>query len=331
QLDDLDGDYAPEELAFVIDMKAREKKSITIMLSDKPNTEVYHPRTFAQMLLRANKGAIVPIRDISVPGDVQSYSLLYGHGIMFESEINAYRIYFDKKQTIDPYGKFKRQLELEKTQFYPTDDHLAQGYGNDILLVGTSCGVGALKGWNGTETTNIEPVRKRAQRVVASGPVRAIVEMIDEGWQYQGSTLNMKQRYTQWAGHRDVQIDIIFDKPLADESFAIGVQRIMGNETTMHYGQHGLVASWGRHWPMNDTVKYVKETIGMATYVPEEIAGKRIEDKNGCYYLTSCKGKKSFRYYTMFVSDNEAGAPKTKEEWFAEAPLLIIPHELAIQ
>ena len=46
-------------------------------------------------------------------------------------------------------------------------------------------GVGALKGWNGTEATHIKPVVNRTERVLASGPVRAIVEAEVIGWEYQ--------------------------------------------------------------------------------------------------------------------------------------------------
>ena len=37
----------------------------------------------------------------------------------------AYRIYFDKKQTVDVYGKYHKQLELARSLWYPTDEQLA--------------------------------------------------------------------------------------------------------------------------------------------------------------------------------------------------------------
>lgn len=33
---------------------------------------------------------------------------------MFESELVAYRVYFNQKQTVDPYGKFKRDWKSKK-------------------------------------------------------------------------------------------------------------------------------------------------------------------------------------------------------------------------
>ena len=64
-----------------------------------------------------------------------TYHQLHHHGVAVENELMAYRIYFDKKQTIDPYCKRKPQLELAESHWYPNDSLLAAGYGDDILRV----------------------------------------------------------------------------------------------------------------------------------------------------------------------------------------------------
>ena len=61
----------------------------------------------------------------------------------------GYRLYFNEKQTPDIYGKFNKGLEIKESQFYPTDEQLAKGFGDDVLRVFDSCGPGALKGWDG--------------------------------------------------------------------------------------------------------------------------------------------------------------------------------------
>lgn len=319
QLDDLNRDNINEEIALVIDLGAKESKTLDITLSTEPTDTTYAPRTFAQMLVRGRKTP-ENILDISVDGNVKSYSLLQGHGVMFESELNGYRIYFDPKQTLDPYGKFHKRLELKESGFYPNDKQLADGFGDDVLLVGQSCGIGALKGWDGKEATHVEPVKRRAQRVLATGPVRAVVETLADGWPYDGKVLNMRQRYTQWAGHRDVEIDVNFDRSPSHALFAAGVMNIKGNETSHAYGPKGTVASWGRHWPVNDTIKYGKEIIGIATYVPEKIVKAKAQDSNGFYYTLSIPGQKHFVYHTMFTSGKESFGYAGPDEWFAILP-----------
>lgn len=318
QLDDLDGDLLPDELAFVIDLPARGTRQVTVTLSAAKTQKTYPPRVFAQMLVRdAKKGKHAPVQSITVPGTTNFYNMLYGHGPMFESELVGYRIYFNDKQTIDPYGKFNKGLELEKSQFYPNDAQLAQGFGDDVLLVGNSCGVGTLKGWDGQKATHVKPIASRTERILASGPVRTVVEVEVKGWAYQGSELSMTQRYLLYAGHRDLRIETTFARPLGNEVFCTGVQDIMGNETVAYSDHQGLAGSWGRHWPVTDTVKYAKETIGIATYIPRKYVLQEVKDDDNYLYTLSAPGQTGFHHYTMFTSRKESFGYPTAEEWFA--------------
>lgn len=318
QLDDLDGDLLPDELAFVIDLPARGTRQVTVTLSAAKTQKTYPPRVFAQMLVRdTKKGKHAPVQSITVPGTTNFYNMLYGHGPMFESELVGYRIYFNEKQTIDPYGKFNKGLELEKSQFYPNDAQLAQGFGDDVLLVGNSCGVGTLKGWDGQKATHVKPIAGRTERILASGPVRTVVEVEVKGWAYQGSELSMTQRYLLYAGHRDLRIETTFARPLRNEVFCTGVQDIMGNETVAYSDHQGLAGSWGRHWPVTDTVKYAKETIGIATYIPRKYVLQEVKDADNYLYTLSAPGQTGFHHYTMFTSRKETFGYSTAEEWFA--------------
>lgn len=318
QLDDLDGDLLPDELTFVIDLPARGTRQLTVTLSAAKTQKAYPPRVFAQMLVRdTKKGKHAPVQSITVPGTTNFYNMLYGHGPMFESELVGYRIYFNEKQTIDPYGKFNKGLELEKSQFYPNDAQLAQGFGDDVLLVGNSCGVGTLKGWDGKKATHVKPIASRTERILASGPVRTVVEVEVKGWAYQGSELSMTQRYLLYAGHRDLRIETTFARPLRNEVFCTGVQDIMGNETVAYSDHQGLAGSWGRHWPVTDTVKYAKETIGIATYIPRKYVLQEVKDADNYLYTLSAPGQTGFHHYTMFTSRKETFGYSTAEEWFA--------------
>lgn len=317
QLDDMNGDTRADELAFVISLPAASKKTLTIILSSRQSTTHYPARVYAEMLFRTSKKKrYAKGYAIYADGKADTYNIQHHHGAAFESELVAYRIYFNEKQTTDLYGKFHKGLEIEKSQFYPTNDQLKQGFGDDVIKVNNSCGAGTLRGWDGIQATLIKPVAIRGQRILANGPVRTVVDAEVKGWQYQGKELNMVNRYTLYAGHRDAQVDVIFDTPLTDEVFATGVQNITGHADK--YSDHnGLVASWGTDWPVNDTIKYKKETVGLATYIPQDIVVKEATDKENFLYLLSAPGRCSFRYYTMFTSCKETFGYPTKEKWFA--------------
>lgn len=315
QLDDLNGDRRADELAFVTNLPAKSKKTFIVTLSSEKSDKTYEPRVYAEMLVSDKRGKHVPVRAITIPGTSNIYNQMHHHGPAFESELVAYRLYFDQKQTVDIYGKFNKGFEVKESQFYPTDEQLARGFGDDVLRVSGSCGAGALKGWNGKKATHIEPVSTLTERIVAYGPVRTIAEIEVTEWQYQNKEQNMKIRYTLYAGHRDLQIEAFFDEPLGDEVFCTGVQDIKGS---VSYSDHkGLIGCWGTDWPVNDTVKYAKETVGLATCIPHKYVKAEVKDKPNYLYTIGAKGEKHLHYYTTFTSMKETFGYKTPELWFA--------------
>ena len=317
QLDDMNGDTRADELAFVINLPASGKKTLNVILSSLKSDKTYPARVYAEMLFRTSKkNKYAKGYAIYADGASDTYNVQHHHGAAFESELVAYRIYFNEKQTTDMYGKFHKGLELEESQFYPTGEQLKRGFGDDVIKVNSSCGAGTLRGWDGTQSTLIKPVAVRGQRILASGPVRTIVDAEVKGWQYQNKELNMINRYTLYAGHRDAQVDVLFDAPLDKEVFCTGVQNITGH-ADMFSDHNGLVASWGTDWPVNDTVKYKKETVGLATYIPKKYVVKETSDKENFLYTISAPGKSSFRYYTSFTSCKETFGYPDKEKWFA--------------
>ena len=217
-------------------------------------------------------------------------------------------------KTLRRMGDGMWQVEMGKASFVPADLP-AQGFGDDVLRVSGSCGVGTLKGWNGKKAIHIDPVSERRATILAYGPVRTVVEMAVKGWKYGDSYLNMTCRYTLYGGHRDAEVEVLFDAPLGNEVFCTGVQDIKGSQS---YSDHkGLIACWGTDWPVNDTIKYAKETVGLATYLPAGLVVGEKKDKSNYLYQISAPGATSIRYYINFTSMKETFGYKTPEAWFS--------------
>lgn len=318
QVDDTDGDKRADEIVFLVDVSAQAQLDVRVMVSDEPTLpNRYVSRVYADMLVasKSKKRPHMPINSISTPtGDLYNY--LHHHGPAFESELVAYRIYFDRKQTVDIYGKFNKGHELQSSGWYPNDEQLSQGYGDDVLRVSGSCGLGTLKGWNAKKkkAVHIDPVSNRSATIVAAGPVRTIVEMAVAGWQYGDSHLDMSCRYTLYGGHRDAQVDVRFAQPLGNEIFCTGVQDIKGSQSMSDH--RGLIACWGTDWPVNDTIKYAKETVGLATYIPTQYVVGEEKDKVNYLYQVSMPGATGMRYYITFTSMKECFGYKSAEQWF---------------
>lgn len=324
QIDDLDRNLRNDELAFVIDMEAKGKKTLTVELySDKQTERNYPRRTYGDMIVRdfkTKKKNKFPgyIHSLSAPEGVDVFHLLHHHGADFESELVAYRVYFDERQTYDLYGKYNKQLELQTSQFYPDDEQLAAGYGDDVLWAGQTVGLGALRGWDGQKPTMVSPVESRGQRMVASGPVRTIVELTDEGWQLGGQTFNLRQNVIIYAGHRDCEVQVYQDTPAEGVQFATGVINL--NEK-MYSDHKGLVGDWGGNWPngAKDSIAgKPKIVVGLAVNVPEKyIISEPANQKDQFLYTLGMKGSDRLTYNMAFTCDKETFGFKDAKEWFA--------------
>lgn len=315
QLDDLNGDSQADELAFLLDMPAKSKRHITVTLSAAKSDKTYPAQVYAQMMLSDKKKKYPKIQSLTVPGESDVYNCLHHHGPAFESELVAYRIYFDKRQTVDTYGKSRKGLEIAETLFYPTDEHKAQGYGDDVLWVGSTCGGGTLKGWEEGKPTHIIPAL-RTECIRAYGPLRTVVDIIDTDWNYQGKTITMTTRYILYGGHRDVRVEVSFKEPLADETFCAGVINVKDSD---HYSDHkGLIGCWGTDWPAgaNDTIGRKLETVGLAVCIPYKYVKEEQPVTENLTYTVGAKGETSFTYHLSFASLRETFGFKNAKEWF---------------
>ncbi|MBQ1940244.1 MAG: DUF4861 family protein, partial [Alistipes sp.] len=209
------------------------------------------------------------------------YRKLHHHGPAIESEWAAYRVYFDKKQTIDTYGKKQKQLELRESMWYSTNEQLEAGFGHDNLRVFGSIGVGVLKGWDPENgMPHITDFKRREARVLAKGPVRAIMEMEVEGWNYCGREISMTSRYTIYAGHSDVVVDNFFEGDVEGLTFVTGVMKMLDTKVVK---EDRAVAQIGTDHPENDYNKWPKETVALAVALPEDVKILSAEDDKLSY------------------------------------------------
>lgn len=316
QLDDLDQNDTYDELCFLTDLKGKETKNYEVKLFNDGEPRPYPARVFAEMLIRNDKVKEKNkhnnfIESITARGDcANSYNIQHHHGVDFESELNGIRIYFDKRQTLDLYGKFQKRLELEATQFYTQPDQKTEGYGDDVLWVGNTFGLGAFRGWDGKEPTMIDPVRSRTQRIISYGPLRTIVELFDRGWQ----GVNMTIRYTQYGGHRDTDVDVFFNKDVSDRLFSTGIINVKGSEEFSD--KQGLRACWGTDWPSSDTINWKRETVGLGICIPMKyVRSEEVANKDNYAFVVGTDNN-HLSYKVIYCSDNETFGYHSSKEWF---------------
>ncbi len=321
QLDDLDRDGQADELAFVVDVPARTTKTLRVTLSDTPRTNAYPAKVYAQMKLN-DKGKKNPkIEYLTVPGTTspkEIYSALYHHGPAFESELVAYRLYFDNRQSIDIYGKKLQQLELAKSDYYSSPELRQQGYGNDVLWAGKTVSVGSFRGWENEQPQYVDKVAHRSLGILAYGPVRTVVEILDQGWEYQGKRMDMRQHYTLYTGHRDVQVDVNFrGTRVKDNTFCTGVMKV--EEQNVGFLQaDGLAGSWGTNLPeKTDTINNPRETVGLGVCVPQKYVNKTVENDANYLVVMDTDNGEALSYHLTFCTAKEDKGFKQSTAWFA--------------
>lgn len=325
QLDDTDLDCSNDELCFLADLSKKETKVYTIQLFEEGEQASYPARTFAELVvpsknkkLAKNKQDIY-LRSISFDKKTKDvYHFVHSHGVCFESDLVAMRVYFDNRQTIDLYGKIKKGLVLESTQFYPTEEQLAAGSGDDCLWVGNTYGLGALRGWDGQKSLLLDNVKYQEQRVVSEGPVRAIVEVVDNGWTPAPGLkpVNATIRYTIYGGHRDFDVDVFFDKNASNYHFATGLINVKGS-TELSDGK-GLRGCYGSDWPTGkDDGKHKLETVGLGIYVPSSyFVGQQMATIDDYTQIVKPVGRR-LHYKLAYTSANETYGFKSEKEWYS--------------
>lgn len=358
QLDDLNGDGTPDELSLVIDLEAKGSKMLSVSFGKKPApADRYASRVFTDMRLRVvKKGRTIDLREenyrIDTISEVEDthYSDVYPHGLCFENELMGYRVYFNAGHGTDLYGKRTPQLELDRSMWYTPeirDSAAIYGYGEDYIVVGATASLGTLRGWNDEQwdpaylntvadrrsidpcMQNITPFDWRQAHIVASGPVRTVVDMNVEGWQYKGRKLNLKARYILYAGNREHQVinqlEATDGKPLSDLEFVTGVMKVGSlntdsiDEAMIKYEMDGkgYCASYGKDWPdPNHKLFPYMSKAALALEIPEANVTRTLDRREQILYGVRLNADGSVIYRAACAApDLETFAPYEDGRW----------------
>lgn len=318
QIDDTDGDGRPDELAFTVDLPAKAEVTAKVTICEGTDGSQFKPSTWASLRLRDHNRRYPEAGSVTFPGSDTPrhvYDAVYGHGIMLEGSHGGIRVYADNRQSIDLYGKKSPRLELAETAFYTTPDKEAEGYGCDILWAGNSIGAGSFRAVapDGTLFAT-DSVASRTQRVIASGPVRSIVEVSTPRWKVNGREYDMTQRYTIWAGHRDIEVDIYGLYGTPEGSFATGVLCLDNGDGFV--SARGTAISCGTSTPDKKRPDHT-ETLAVGIYAPDSLVNDVREDSLNYLITLNPDAAGHISYSIAFASAKEEGAPVSLARWQA--------------
>jgi unsaturated chondroitin disaccharide hydrolase len=179
QSDDLNGDGKPDEIAFTVEPNTRIRRVVTLS---------YGPES-----------AIAPLRSPFPKRAHARFAQKYD-GMGWESDRVAWRLYFDKRNSIDLFGKRQQGLALDYFAAPGVKYQEESPIGRDIFKNGETLGLGSIGAVVDGAVVRVSDVEKRSWKIIADGPIRAIVELTYKGWKVGGKSVDLTSRLTIWAG-----------------------------------------------------------------------------------------------------------------------------------
>ena len=80
--------------------------------------------------------------------------------------------------------------------------------------------------------------------------------------------------------------------------------------------KQGLRACWGTDYPSTDTIKWSRETVGLAVYIPRQhIVSEEPANKDNYAFVVKADGTR-LSYKVTYTSANETFGYHTAQEWF---------------
>ncbi len=287
QLDDVNNDGEGDEIAMIMDMEPKEKKKIIIRYSPQS------PESRAVTLghTRRTRTAIH-----------HEYQ-----GIGWESELIAYRLYLDDRNSISVFGKQEKGLSLDKYAKKLSDPKTKI---TSVFDGKDSLGCGGFGLWH--DNRLIKPAGSRIYpRIIADGPVRSVFEVVIDNWNAGDQNLRITSIYSIFAGQRWSSNKIRIDKLNSPVKIASGLTK-SNSIKLIKDDNAGFFYTYGAVSKLNPS-----DNVGLALIYPKEKLESIVEsDSNYLAIMNIGKEEEITYWFTSAWSRGELGIKNDKE--FAE-------------
>ncbi|NLE57517.1 MAG: DUF4861 domain-containing protein [Planctomycetes bacterium] len=301
QRDDLDGDGKIDELVFLVALKAGEARQYQFT-SEGPDVKT-QPRAAARMSLKGFDGPA------------------------WESDVVAYRIYWNADNAMDIFGKTRAILSLDHWAKPGVPHNIEDEHGLDVLKVGRALGIGGFGAWIDGRIQKVSNVMKTCH-IRANGPLRAVVDLEYVYWQpgpfpdlsRQAITSNKAAHYDLWvrmsicAGQKWSEADIRV-RPYPGSPMPEIVTGLPKHEDTalIQDKAAGILGRWGLQ-ALGDRDALKAGNLGLGVVAdPRQIVAFGEDDSNTYVRLRPDGGRVRYRYHGSWFK--EPGAAKSAKEY----------------
>jgi rhamnogalacturonyl hydrolase YesR len=276
-------DGAPASVSFVLPMKARAKASVRFVPQSVPlplqTQAVLNVREGGTLQDNAFKGGVFHLRkDFKVPaGHTGHDGLIAFEGLGWESDKVAYRLYLDDRNATDIYGKKLPRPVLQSIGQGTADYHAMADWGQDILQVDRSLGIGGIGEVRDGKASQLGSGQV-VGHVANEGPVSASATVENLG--FNGGATSLVTRYRIHAGSALTFVDA--KGTGMSGPVAAGIVHHKGMtvlQPDKPSGGWSYIATWGRQSLAGDD-------LGLVLFFPEEAVATRFNDDGQTLFVT---------------------------------------------
>ncbi len=239
QADDYSGDGLWDEAILLASFLPKEKLRVSVAFVKQEQVPAFTNRTHAR-LAKLKDGKFVPVTSETMPAghkqtdfSTTQMPLYQTEGPIWENDKVGFRLYFDPRNGKDIFGKTSTEMVLDKVGLPGDNYHQKNGWGMDILKVGSSLGAGALALVSKDATGKPllvrlgENVTKTTYQLVADGPVRSVIRLTYKNWQpAPNETYDVTEEITITAGQYGYESKVTLANFTGERQLATGIVNI---------------------------------------------------------------------------------------------------------
>lgn len=270
-------------VSFVLPMQAHEKATVRFVPQGAPlplqTQAILNVQDGGTLKDKIVKGGVFHLRkDYQVPAEhfIHDGRIAF-EGLGWESDKVAYRLYLDERNVTDIYGKKLPRPVLQSIGQGADDYHAMADWGQDILQVDQSLGMGGIGEVRGGKASQVGPSQVVAH-VANEGPISASATVESLG--FNGGKASLVTRYRIHSSSALTFVDARGSGMTGP--VAAGIVHHQGMAVLKPDGASGgwsYLATWGRQSLAGDD-------LGMVLFFPEEAVATRFNDDGQTLFVT---------------------------------------------
>lgn len=316
QANDLNGDGTTDEFVLILDLAPNEEKTIQIeALAAGEKPPVFKKRTQAELSHKINGtwnnreyegGEFKNVDYLKVPPEHKDHSWFIRYeGPGWESDLVGYRFYLDWRNATDIFGKKTTEMVLQNVGLDGFDSyHEPADWGQDVLKVGKSLGVGSLGSWIDDKALRVETTDSIDCRVVLNGSEESLIRTNYFGWKVGDISTNVTSEISIHAGSRLTRHDVAMSQPLPNLCTGI-VKLDNSNFFKNEDNDWGYLATWGKQ-------SLAEDLLGMAVLFNKKEVIEITEDELS-HVVVLKPSNNHLTYYFLAAWEQEPGGIQTQE------------------